>query len=955
MVGSHLCCYLSCMASGGQTVPLRGRDGEVADLVRVLDRAASGRLSIAVIEGEAGIGKSRLLAEVLDVGRARGMGVRAARALELERTRPFGVLVDALGCTPAAPDPRRQAIAQLLATRTSGAGRITVSSDAGLRFHAIDAFVDLVETSALERPLLLGLDDLQWADPSSLLTLGALARDLRQLPVAIMCCLRQESRVGEVPALMDAFEGEGARFLALDGLDDDALVALVRDSVAAEPGERLMAELAAANGNPLFVTELLAAIGQEHAIKLADGSAEVDEARGPRTLSLIVSRRLSNLSDAALDVLRTASILGVRFSVTDLTATTGRSVLALSSSLREAVRARVLEEDGQRLRFRHDLIRDAVYADIPEGVRLAMHREAGQRLADSGAPALQVAEHLKRSASAGDSLAVRWLTRAAREVATSSPLVAATLLQHAVELSGANDPERDGLLAERAVSLLWAGRLPEAEEACRDLLAREHDPAVEGPTQTCLVNLLLTQGRTAEALQQLEEVLGSSTLSDAERVSTWALIAIAHSSRGEVSRADAAVQKAEDLSHTVDDPVVRALVLCGLSMVCQMRAELSQALMFAEEAVRVADRSPDRLAHRYPFRITQARILLDLDRFSEARAALEAGRQVSQQIGADWMGPLLDTTLAVERFVVGEWDDALAEAETAQQLAREVDEGYIGALRLSVVALIAVHRGDVSGARKAMDMTGSARTDRGPRFRSAWVALAQARLLEAEGAAEEGVAVLVDRWDDCLGEGLAVMYPVIGPELVRLALLNARQSLAERVCAAVVTLAAIQDVPSFGGAAMRCRGLVERDPDLSLAAADAYLRAGRPLETALTQEESAALLSGGAAVSLLDQARDRFEQLGAIRDVARVDARLRALGVRRGRRGARRRPTSGWDSLTQTECTIVDLVAGGLSNRQVGERLFVSRRTVQTHLSHVFTKLDISSRTQLAAEAARRG
>jgi DNA-binding CsgD family transcriptional regulator len=196
---------------------------------------------------------------------------------------------------------------------------------------------------------------------------------------------------------------------------------------------------------------------------------------------------------------------------------------------------------------------------------------------------------------------------------------------------------------------------------------------------------------------------------------------------------------------------------------------------------------------------------------------------------------------------------------------------------------------------------------------------------------------------------------VIGPELVRLAMVTGQQSRAGQASAAVIELAAMHDVPSFGGAAMRCRGLVERDPDLFLAGADAYLRAGRPLETALTREEGAALLSGDPAISLLTQARDGFERLGAVRDIARVDARLRALGVRRGRRGARRRPTSGWDSLTQTECSVIDLVAEGLSNRQVGERLFVSRRTVQTHLAHVFTKLDISSRAQLAAEAARRG
>jgi DNA-binding CsgD family transcriptional regulator len=107
-------------------------------------------------------------------------------------------------------------------------------------------------------------------------------------------------------------------------------------------------------------------------------------------------------------------------------------------------------------------------------------------------------------------------------------------------------------------------------------------------------------------------------------------------------------------------------------------------------------------------------------------------------------------------------------------------------------------------------------------------------------------------------------------------------------------------------------------------------------------------------VSLLDRALAGYEGLEATRDAARAEATLRELGIRRGRRGARQRPQLGWESLTPTEHRVVDLVVEGLSNPQIGERLFVSRRTVQTHLAHVFTKLGISSRTQLAAEATRR-
>ncbi|HEV8166033.1 MAG TPA: ATP-binding protein, partial [Actinomycetota bacterium] len=142
---------------------LRGRNEELRTLGEALDRVASGGSAILLVEGEAGIGKTRLLAEALEQARARSLSVAAGRAEELERTRPFGLLADALGCVRSSPDPRRAAIAALLAIRAGDQGPMTVSSDPGLQFQAVDAFVDLVEALALRRPLVVGLDDLQWA------------------------------------------------------------------------------------------------------------------------------------------------------------------------------------------------------------------------------------------------------------------------------------------------------------------------------------------------------------------------------------------------------------------------------------------------------------------------------------------------------------------------------------------------------------------------------------------------------------------------------------------------------------------------------------------------------------------------------------------------------------------------------------------------------------------------
>lgn len=249
---------------------LVGRDAEIRALGEALDRVSSGHPTIVLVEGEAGIGKTRLLEHALAEARARGMQVVAGRAEELERTRPFGLLAATFGCATSSPDPRLAGIGALLATHGSGdRGPITVTSDPGLLFRTVDAFTDLVDELALAGPLVIGVDDLQWADPSSLLTLGAVGRRLAYVPVAVIGCLRPAPRAAELERLAGALEAAGARHLALSPLRDDAVHDLVADTVAAEPGPGLLAEVSGAAGNPLFITELIGAIIQEGAIKTA--------------------------------------------------------------------------------------------------------------------------------------------------------------------------------------------------------------------------------------------------------------------------------------------------------------------------------------------------------------------------------------------------------------------------------------------------------------------------------------------------------------------------------------------------------------------------------------------------------------------------------------------------------------------------------------------------------------
>jgi DNA-binding CsgD family transcriptional regulator len=885
------------------------------------------------------------------------MLVAASRAEELERTRPFGLLAAAFECTRSSPDPRRAAIAGLLASQGAGdLGPITVTSDPGLRFRVVDAFTDLVEELALAGPLVIGLDDLQWADPSSLLTLGALGRRLDYVPVGVIGCLRPSPRVAELDRLAGALEAVGARHLILRPLTGEAVTGLVAQAVAAEPGPRLLAEVAGAAGNPLFVTELLAALAQEGTIATAGGRAEVAETVLPPTLRLTILRRVSFLPETTLQALRSASILGSGFSLTDLATVTGRPAVDLSIVLSEAIRARVLEDDGARLRFRHELIRDAIYEDLAGSVRRALHREAGQRLAQAGAPALQVAEHLARGATPGDPEAVAWLARAARQAAPRSPDVAADLLDRAVGLMAPRDPGRDGLLAEQASSLMWAGRIGDAEAACRSLLGCHLDPSLEDTVRVCLGHALLAGGRARDGLYELERACQSPLLAGTERAEAQAWASLARLVLADLDGAADAAAQARPVAVAARDPLATSVAMATLAQVCELRGDLGDALQIIDDAVRLADDSPGRLGYRFPVHDFRAYILITLDRLDEARTTLETGMRISEELGARWALAHYHAGRALERFLAGHWDDAVAEIETDTGLADAPGESYHHLLlRRGVLSLIRLHRNDLPGARGAAGAAPGEPSGAG--YRADWAAWARALLLEADGERADALEALSDCWERCARSGLAIEYPVIGPDLVRLALAAGEAGRAREVAAAVTGVASRNQVPWITGAALRCQGLAAYDAEMLQAAVGAYARGSRPLELALTCEDAGAAfaLRGNVdrAGRLLDQAITIYERLDAARDLARAEAALRQMGVRRGRRVTHSRAQSGWQSLTPSERAVVDLVAEGLSNPQIGQRLYVSRRTVQTHLGHVFAKLHISSRTQLAAEAIR--
>jgi DNA-binding CsgD family transcriptional regulator len=823
----------------------------------------------------------------------------------------------------------------------------------------VDAFADLAEELALAGPLVIGADDLHWADPSSLLTLGALAARLKYLPAAIIGCFRPAPRAAELERLAGTLEVAGARRLSLPELDQRAVTELVTDSLGAAPGRLLLAGISGAAGNPLFVTELLGALNQEQMIQVSGGQAEVSELALPPTLRLTILRRISFLPEEALEALRAAAILGAGFTLTDLATVTGQPALRLSVLLAEPIRARVLADDGARLRFRHDLIRDAIYDDLPGSIRTALHREAGQRLAAAGAPALQVAEHLARGAGQGDAEAATWLARAARQAASTSPEVAAGLLDRAIGLTRPGDQGRDRLLAERADSLMLAGRVPSALAACRELLGRPHDPDIDGQIRVCLAHALLAQGQVRDARDELEEACQSPGLPAAARTAAQAWAGFARISLGDLDGAAACVAAVRSGEADGADHLTTSITMSTMARVAESRGQLREALDIADEAVRVADASPGRLGHRFPVCVTRGRLLIELDRLPEARSVLSDGLRTCEELGVRWAAATHQVYLAYGRFTAGEWDDAAAELEASLKLAEEIGEIYSLVYAYGLMARISFYRNELGPAREAAALAGRYLAGWGSGHSLAWVAWPRALLLEADGEHGQALAAMGGLWDWCAGAGMVLEYPAIGADLVRLALAHGDQGRAREVAAAVAAVADANDIAWMTAEALRCQGLAGDDPEVLAAAAAAHTRAARPYQLAQASEDAGRALArhgqAGRADPLLSQAASLYAGLGAARDLARAEATLRAAGIRRGRRrGAPSRARSGWPSLTPTEHSVAGLVAEGLSNPQIGARMYISSRTVQTHLAHIFAKLDISARAQLAAEVARR-
>ncbi|MCP9488749.1 MAG: AAA family ATPase [Solirubrobacteraceae bacterium MAG38_C4-C5] len=933
---------------------------ELAALGALLDEAAAaGRGGVAWVEGEPGIGKSRLVEATAQRAREQGFRVLVAVADELEARRSFGVVADCLGITRHATDERRVAVARALRAEPEAEGNgLPEMGGAERELWLADQLVAVAEDACAGAPVLIALEDVQWADPPSLGFLGRLAREAPGLPLAVVATVRLSQRGPALNRLIAVTTGRGARRIALDPLDDAAAQALAGRLAGGPPGPNLWAQVAGCGGNPLFISELVRALAADGALEVSrEGGAEVPHLATPPSLAGAVLSRLRFLDGETVEALELASVLGVSFSVTDLSLLSGRPAAALWRSLRPAVAEGVVAERGDRLTFRHDLVRQALYQELPAATRAGLHLDLGRALAAAGAAAGRVAEHLVRGAQPGDREAVAWLARAAREAALRGPEVAVELLQAALALADPADPARGWLVAELAFDLMAAGRREEGVELCRRALEEVLYPEGEGALRLALTHSLMVQGRLPEALGEAQRAVQSPGVSEGERAHALAWLSLGPLHARDLDEAVATAEQARAAGERSGQAVAEIMARTHLGLVAGIRGDFTEQERQIAVAAHLAQCDGTRANHAPEPDLHHSLALADLDRFDAARDAVERGRRAYQRLGMQIALVYVHYFGAYALLGSGAWDDALAEWETAALAAQDAGMGW-QLEGFAARAVILTRRDELTAAEALVAEAQRQRAAGAVEWRIGWLEWARALLVEGAGRHQEAVELLWEAWERCEAAGIVQERGTFAVDLARLLATTGERERGAQVADGVRELADLNpQVASLPALAARCRALAGGEVDELVAAAEAYRAAARPYDAAVAREEAAVALARAGrraeSVAWADAALAGFERLGAVRDAARAHAALRAAGVRRGRRGPRARGQTGWEALTPSEARVAALVAEGLSNPQVADRLVISRRTVSTHVSHILAKLELRSRLELVAQVAR--
>ncbi|WP_211245582.1 helix-turn-helix transcriptional regulator [Actinomadura oligospora] len=893
---------------------LRGREAELGELDALIASVArTGGGGMALIQGEPGIGKTTLLTEAVSRAAAAGFSVGVGKAEELHHMVPLSSLAASL----------LQGDRPLL----SGDAFTDLARNHDQRIWLVERLAEMIETRAGDTPVLIGLDDVQWADPLSRFALQQLPARLRTSPVLWTLAGRHEPLGPAEEIAAAANGGLPLARISLGPLTSGAIAQIAGDTLGTAVDDRVRDLLDGAGGNPFLAVEMLAGLRP-------DGAS--DDLL-PQGLVVGVRGRLRSLQPETLRFLQMGAVLGRRFAFHDAAALCGPSPAALVGALEEAVRAGLLDDDGDHLAFRHDLLRQAVYVDIPPSARKALHREAARSLIDAGHQPVDAVPHVLRGALPGDEEAVALLRRAADDVLPVTPDLAADLMTRALELVPSARPLRFAVGEQAILSLTRAGRNREALAMGDGLLAERPPLDAFSRLQAALGGTLWNLDLAADLRGRAEAALATGGASPEIAARLSALRALALSRDHDLVAAREAGEAALGAATTAGDREAHILALSGLGEIAQNAGESAVALdRFAALSTLDAAFLPEEVVAR-----------LHMDDFVSARRlllrAMDAG--TTRQTMVLWAQSQHDLGL-------GRLDDADAGLVTMERLEDEVQlsvQQVNGRVLRSLTALL---RGDRDSAREHLDAARDRLAAKPNPGNTAAVRFLEAAHAEADG----DLGLAVDRIREVQRQGPFMRWRLLRDWVAfatRLALRGAERGLAEDLAAQAEAHAGRNPaVPTATGVAAQALGLVKDDLPTLERSVELLDASPRPLIRAAAQADlGRALLAAGPkhpAVAALTRARDAFAESGAQAPAARVQRVLDGAGAGRRRAAAVPRPVQGWEALTAGEKKIARLIAQGHTNRSAADLLFLSPHTVNTHLTSAFRKLSINSRVQLA-------
>jgi DNA-binding CsgD family transcriptional regulator len=961
-------------ATEGETTKLRGHDRpELLERGAVLGAAgdvlagcARGVGQLLVVEGPAGIGKTSVLAEGRSRATEAGMEVLHARAGELERTYSYGVarqLFEPL--IRRAADPAREplfagaAMHALWLFDPQHVIRPTATEDDA--FALMHGLYWLGLNVAEVRPLVLAIDDLHWADSASLRWLSYLARRLEGSRLCVLVTVRSGEE--EDPLLAELLADPATVILRLPPLTASAVGALVRTVIGADADDSFcQACHRASGGNPLLVRELVRAVEAE-GIAPSAGSIGVVERLAPDAVCRSVHARLSRLPVEAGAVARAIAVLGDGADgkrVAQLADVDPRALTAAAAALTSLQ----LIHDDEPLRFVHPVVRNCVYQSMTGDERAEAHAHAAALIAAArAAPAAVSAQLLHAPPGAVHGAAVTLREAARRAASEGSPESATIYLSRALEES-LPAGERADVLVELARARLRIGD-PSALERLEDALPLIEDPQRRSGVQLQLARYQVAWNREDEATRTLERALDERGAGDDDqsRRLEAELLSLAIF---DPKLRDAARVRLDSLAvDTSGGPGARFLL--GVRAYHDAIRGTNRERALADARGALVDLTSDRYTADWSNAYGDIiHVLVLADDLAEAARVIDALLADARRRG----GALAFSSALLWRVLLGHASAALVEAEADARLAfdahpaeENIETPWVHAL----LAQVLVERGAVVEATQLLaNFEAKAKVeslreeDRGDAVvRQAVLFRARARVAAMRGDHRTALA-------DALAAGriasrLGFVNPAVSHALMwRSEAALAHHFLGEQDDACELALEQLDLARRWGaprtlGQALRILGLVEGGSEgIERLQEAAAVLAPSPARL----EYGYALTNLGAALRRSNQRAAAREPLRAALDLAqrggatvlaeRAHEELIATGAR-----PRRLPRIGVDALTPSERRVAVMAAEGLSNREIAQSLFVTVRTVETHLSSVFRKLDLSSRTQLATALAR--